>query len=170
MSYYYHYDDNSKLILDRILYSYINPNGMSQTIRRRNLTDEDKYYVSKINPELLNHIISETKDKNENYFKHPKDSMIFKLYCGPIIRFKITDKNARTLSFTFQENNSIKKLSQYYNLYKKLINDSLNIKPQDNSIQIKQKEFQKFVISKDTSGLALPPPPKTKVKFIKLKN
>lgn len=170
MSYYYHYDDNSKLILDRISYSYINNNGTSHTIRKTQPLNEEVYYESKINPELLKHIISETKEKNEIYFKKPKDSLFIRLYCGPIIQFKITDKNARTLSFTFEENNSIKKLSPYYNLYKKLINNSLNIRPQDNSISIKQKEFEQFVIRKDTSELAIPPPPKImKVKFIKPK-
>ncbi len=172
MSYYYQYDDNSKLILNRVLYSYINPNGLSQTIRKTSVTDEDKYYESKIDSKLLNSIVSETKNKDENYFKQSKDSLGIKLYCGPIIRLKITYKNAKTLSLTFEENNSIKKLSPYYNLYTTLINDSINIHIhyQDDLISIRQKEYEQFVIHKDTSGLLIPPPPKMKVKFIKLEN
>lgn len=170
MSYYYHYDNNSKIILDRIFYTYINKNGTSHTIRKTEPSGKETYYESKINPEHINRIISETKDKDENYFKQPKDSLFIRLYCGPIIRFKITDKNARTLTFTFEENNNIKKLSPYYDLYKSLINDSLNIRPQDHSIIIYQKEFEQFVSQKDTSELAIPPPPKImKIKFIKPK-
>lgn len=166
MSYYYHYDDTSKLILDRILYSYIDSNGMSHTTRKTETTNNKEiYYESKVNPELLKRIISETKHKDEQYFKQPKDSLGIRLYCGPIIQFKITDKNAKTLSFTFEENNSLKKLNPYYKLFKKLINDSINIRPQDNSICIKQKEFEHFVIHKDTSESIIPPPPKMKVNF-----
>jgi hypothetical protein len=172
MSYYYHYDNDSKLILDRILYSYINPNGLSQTMRKTNTTGKQIYYESKINPKILNRIISETKNKDENYFNHKNDTLGIGLYCGSIIRLKITNKNSRTLSFTFEEDKHVKKLSTYYNLYKKLFNDSLNIRYIDESFLIKQKEFEKFVIHKDTSELQLPGPPQMniKIKFIKPNN
>ncbi|WP_278034400.1 hypothetical protein [Flavobacterium nitratireducens] len=169
MSYYYSYEDNSKVSIDRIFYSYINSNGLSQTIKRTGPTGEEKYYVSKTDPRLLNSIVSETKNKDENYFKQSIDTLDIDIYDGPIIRFKITDKNMKTKSFTFDEGKDLKKLSLYYNLYKTL-NNSLNIRPLDNSILEKQKKFEQFAINKDTSELVVPRPPKMKVKFIKIKN
>lgn len=168
MSYYYHYDDKSNIILDRVFYSYINPNGLSQTIRKTNSSEKEIYYESKINPEILNRIISETKNKNENDFKKEKDSSNIRLYCGPIIRFRLIKKNSNTLSFTFEEDNSLKKYSPFYNLHKKLINDSLNIRYKDRSFTSRQKEFEKFVIHRDTTELIVPPPPRiNQIKFIK---
>ena len=70
MSYNYQYDYKSNIILDRILYSYINRNGLSQTII--NSSGKEIYYESNTNPELLNKIISETKNKNEEYYNQKK--------------------------------------------------------------------------------------------------
>lgn len=167
MSYYYHYEDDSKCILDRILYSNITPNGLSQTIRKTNAKSGEIYYESKINPEILNQIITETKNKDDDYFKHLKDTTVLRIYCGPIIRFKITDKNLKTLSFTFEEGNNTQKVRTYYNLYKKLFEDTLNIRSKDDSFNLKQKEFEKFAIKRDTTEYPLPPPPSMRVKFIK---
>lgn len=170
MSYNCHYDDKSNMILDKTLYSYISPNGLSQTIRKTNSSGKEIYYESKINPELLNQIISKIKNKNEEYYNQKKDTLITRLYCGQIIRFRLIKKNLDTLSFTFEDENKMEKFSPFDNLYKNLMTDSLNIRYPDKLIAVKQKEFEKFAMHRDTTELILPPPPRiNQIKFIKPK-
>lgn len=170
MSYNYHYDYKSNIILDRILYSYINRNGLSQTIRKINSSGKEIYYESNTNPELLNKIISETKNKNEEYYNQKKDSLIPRLYGGPIIRFRLIKKNLDTLSFTFENENNMKKFRPFYTLYKSLIGTSPSIRNPDELVAIKQKEFEKFAIYRDTTELIVPLPPRiNQIKFIKPK-
>ena len=170
MYYNYNYDYKSNIILDRILYSYINRNGLSQTIRKINSSGKEIYYESNTNPELLNKIISETKNKNEEYYNQKKDSLIPRLYGEPIIRFRLIKKNLDTLSFTFENENNMKKFRPFYTLYKSLIGTSPSIRNPDELVAIKQKEFEKFAIYRDTTELIVPLPPRiNQIKFIKPK-
>ena len=96
--------------------------------------------------------------------------MIPRLYGGPIIRFRLIKKNSDTLSFTFEDENNMKKFSPFYNLYKSLIGTSLRIRNRDKLVAAKQKEFEKFAIYRDTTELIVPLPPRiNQIKFIKPK-
>jgi hypothetical protein len=176
MAYYYNFDDNQEYRISPILYSIIDKNGNLQTIRKMPSSDS-KFYYSENNDELLNKIILETENKSEKDYEIKFDSTSTKIYCGPIIRFRIKKSNGKELSFLVDNySDSNIKFLNFVTLYNKLSSDTLSQLKNRNEIKkllISQKIYKEFSFKKDLTNLPPTPPiaPKIdEIKFVKGKN
>ena len=176
MAYYYNFDDNQEYRISPILYSIIDKNGNLQTIRKMP-SSNSKFYYSEINDELLNKIMLESENKSEKDYEIKFDSTSTKIYCGPIIRFRIKKTNGKELSFLIDNySDSNIKFLNFVALYNKLSCDTLSQLKNKNEIKkllINQMSYKEFSFKKDSSNLPPPPSPAPKIdeiKFVKGKN
>jgi len=175
ITYYYDLNDNqSKLMLDCLFYSKTNNDGYTEILRQILPSSQREVgYEYPIDKQLISRIQIKTKSSNEKTFDAKLEKTTIKLYCGPIIRFRVKHKSGKTFSFVTDESimKSDKKIEVFYTFYKAVIqnaktNNFNNVQMKD--IKNKQKEFEKFIIREDSLHHSFPPlPKKSRVKFIK---
>lgn len=173
----YNYEmENSKRVVNSILYSSLDTIGNSKNLRKIDSVNVIGYSFQ-IDPKLMPHILNLVRDKQEKYFSKKSDTIQLGCYLGPVIRFKISYSNGKELSFNYSDKYYDEKSK--YHLFKLLYDQLLNnpktevYKKQElDLIKSKEKEFKVYAYHKDTLDLPLPPPPPPapkidEVKFVK---
>lgn len=171
MSYYYNYDENTKLFIEFDEYSKIDENGNVETIKRIEPFKQKYIYLkSKIDSKIIYKIEKDNKLRENKYYEKKTDTSGLHFYDGPIIRVKAKYKNNKKITFTYEKDETDLKYSLFleiqkaistnYNKKKYKAIDSINIKKN-------QKGFEKFALIKDTLNLPMPPKPIDASKQIK---
>jgi hypothetical protein len=175
MSYYYVPDENqNKLVMDYLDYSIIDGEGNTKSIKK--IDFETKKYVfisSKIDNNLLQEISNKNRTINSKYYEQKIDTFSGRLYCGPIVSVKIKYTDKQFVTFNYSDDRIDSKYSDFIKLQNSLqrnysekkykhINNSIELK-------IKEKEFEKFSINRDTLSHSFPKMRKKieQIKFIK---
>ncbi|ESU21246.1 hypothetical protein FCR2A7T_06730 [Flavobacterium cauense R2A-7] len=166
MSYYYNYDENTKLFVDLDEYSKIYTNGDVEIIKRVKPFEPKYIYLkSKIDTKIILNIGETNKSLNDEYYESKIDTNRLDVYDGPVIRVKLKYKNDKVISFTYEQTDKYENDLKYSLFLKtqKAISDNYNKKYYEiiDSINIKksQKEFEIFAFRKDTLSLPMPPKP-----------
>jgi hypothetical protein len=174
MTYYYTLNkEQTDLLLDCIFYTRVDRNGSSEILRQIvPSTQETVAYEYKIDKHLIEKIETVMKSSDEKSFEINNGKADTKIYCGPIIRYKIYYQSGNSFSFEIDENisKSNAKFQPFDNLYTAL---TANAKTKlfgdahKKAIESKQKEYEKFAIRQDTLSHHFPLPQKSQIKFTK---
>lgn len=175
MSYYYVPDEKqNKFVMDYLDYTIIDGKGNTKSIKKVN--SEPKKYIfisSAIDENLLQEIKEKNRNINSKFYQQKTEDFDGSIYCGPIVsvRIKYTDK--QFVTFSFSDDRIDSKYSDFIKLQKSFVSNHKEKKyntinnPID--LKIKQKEFEKFSINRDTLSHSFPAMPKKidPIKFIK---
>ncbi|HEY4618162.1 MAG TPA: hypothetical protein VIH09_08210 [Flavobacterium sp.] len=166
MSYQYWWlEEEPNIKINPILYAEINKN---ENVLIEKQEEIFTYYKTEIETDYIKELSNQTKNFDEQYFKHIRDSTKISIDDYPIIRIKIEYRNGKVLSFYFNEIEKNKKYSASINLFKELIRKSKDKNHSiiaSSKIKLKRNGYADFCINKDTLERAIPKPNKTKIKF-----
>ena len=172
MSYYYNLnDDQTEFIAEIVDYSFVNNDGNVETIQKKN-NSKNQYvsFKSVIDKKLLRNIAKKNQNRNDDFYKEEINLDLIKIYCGPVVRFKIKFKNQKEISFLSQTNKVLTKAKDFIEIKNSISRNFAENKFEriDNTTKLKVRlnEFKKYSLNKDTLGLPLPPLPMPKRKII----
>lgn len=175
MSYYYLPDENqNKFAMDYLDYSIIDGEGNTKSIRKIDFETKKYDFVSStIDKDLLQEISKKNRNIDSKYYEQKIDTFSGRLYCGPIVSVRIKYADKQFVTFNYSDDRIDSKYSDFIKLQNALTSNysakkhkSIN---NSNELIIKQKEFEKFSINRDTLRLSFPKMPKKidNIKFVK---
>lgn len=175
MSYYYVQDQNqNKFVMDYLDYSIIDGEGNIKSIKKIDFKTKKYAFInSNIDKDVLQEISKKNRSINSKYYEQKIDTLSVKLYCGPTVSVRIKYADNQLITFNYSDDRIDSKYSDFIRLQNSLVSNytEKKYKPIINSIElkIKQKEFEKFSINRDTLSLSFPTMPKkiNQIKFMK---
>lgn len=172
LSYCYEWNHNNKMIINYRLYAKIYPNGKTEILKKYNFADDKAMsFESKLDKRIVDSVFILSCGFEESHFKVNYDSTSINICDAPIVRIKIKCKEKKDFSFNFSECNKEEKYIIFLNLYseleKKYLKAEKSRTTNHNLLLQKEKEFEKFVIHKDSLQLPFPSPPRSKINEVK---